>query len=125
MATPTLRVDSEAWLALALSAGGQTASGVLPSAPAVALGLVVTTVTTRMPNGLAFTAVAELAGPRWSGQAIGFQNTGQFVLGTVVGPVGGAVIAWIGYGAAIGLTAALSAAAVLVAPRRDEFPQEE
>jgi MFS family permease len=94
-------------------------------APAVALGLVVTTVTTQMPNGLAFTAVAERAGPRWSGRAIGFQNTGQFVVTTAVGPIGGAAITWLGYGAAVGLTAALSAAAVLVAPRRDEHAKEE
>ena len=28
-------------------------------------------------NGLAFTAVAEIAGPMWSGRALGVQNTGQ------------------------------------------------
>lgn len=99
--------------------------GSVIGAPAVALGLVVTTVTTQMPNGLAFTAVAERAGPRWSGRAIGFQNTGQFVVTTAVGPLGGAAITWLGYGAAVGLTAALSAAAVLVAPGRDEHAKEE
>ena len=28
-------------------------------------------------NGLAFTAIAEIAGPFWSGRALGTQNTSQ------------------------------------------------
>ncbi len=37
-------------------------------------------------NGLAFTAVAEIAGAHWSGRALGAQNTGQFVAAALVGP---------------------------------------
>ena len=35
-------------------------------------------------NGLAFTAVAERAGPRWAGRALGVQNTFQNVIATLV-----------------------------------------
>ena len=31
-------------------------------------------------NGLAFTAVAERAGPFWSGRALGIQNTSQYLV---------------------------------------------
>ena len=39
----------------------------------------VATVVTVADNGLAFTAVAERAGPFWSGRALGVQNTAQFL----------------------------------------------
>ena len=49
---------------------------------AVAVPLVVVaTVVTVADNGLAFTAVAERAGPFWSGRALGLQNTAQFLPG--------------------------------------------
>jgi MFS family permease len=62
-------------------------------------------------NGLAFTSVAELAGPHWSGRALGAQNTGQFLAASVVGPAIGALIAVVGYPAAF----AISAMAPLIA----------
>lgn len=39
---------------------------------------------TTTPNGLAFTAVAERAGSRWAGRALGIQNTFQNVVATLV-----------------------------------------
>ena len=42
---------------------------------AVVAALSVAAVATVMPNGLAFTAVAERAGSRWAGRALGIQNT--------------------------------------------------
>ncbi len=38
-------------------------------------------------NGLAYTAVAELAGAQWSGRALGVQNTGQNVAAVLTAPV--------------------------------------
>jgi MFS family permease len=48
-------------------------------------------------NGLAFGAVAEIAGPYWSGRALGAQNTGQWIGASFVGPLAGLLIATIGY----------------------------
>ena len=42
--------------------------------------LVVGGIVTVADNGLAFTAVAEIAGPMWSGRALGVQNTGQNIV---------------------------------------------
>jgi MFS family permease len=48
-------------------------------------------------NGLAYTAVAEIAGSNWSGRALGAQNTGQFLAASAVGPALGALIGLVGY----------------------------
>jgi MFS family permease len=48
-------------------------------------------------NGLAYTAVAEIAGSGWSGRALGAQNTGQFLAASAVGPGIGALIVLFGY----------------------------
>jgi MFS family permease len=48
-------------------------------------------------NGLAYTAVAEIAGPFWSGRALGMQNTGQFLAASVVGPAVGALVTVAGF----------------------------
>jgi MFS family permease len=48
--------------------------------------LAVAAVVTVTSNGLAFTAVAERAGPRWAGRALGVQNTFQNVIATLVAP---------------------------------------
>lgn len=62
-------------------------------------------------NGLAFTAVAEIAGPRWSGRALGTQNTGQFLASGLLPPLIGAMIAAVG----VPVTLALVAVAPLLA----------
>ena len=43
-------------------------------------------------NGLAFTAVAERAGPFWSGRALGVQNTAQFLTASAVPPLAGLAV---------------------------------
>jgi hypothetical protein len=48
-------------------------------------------------NGLAFTAIAEIAGPFWSGRALGTQNTSQLLTAGVAPPIFGALIAATSY----------------------------
>jgi len=67
-------------------------------------------------NGLSFTAVAEIAGPRWSGRALGVQNTGQFLAASAVGPAVGALIALLGVPAAFALVAVAPALAAPLVP---------
>jgi len=72
-------------------------------------------------NGLAFTAVAEIAGPRWSGRAFGIQNTGQYLTAAAVPPVVGAIVELAGYGwafAAVAVFPLVAVACVPVATRR-------
>lgn len=52
--------------------------------PISVLLMLVASVVTVSDNGLAFTAIAEIAGPFWSGRALGAQNTSQlFTCGVV------------------------------------------
>ncbi len=55
--------------------------------------LVVASIVTVAPNGLAFTAVAEYSGSYWSGRALGVQNTGQYIAASLVPPAFGALAA--------------------------------
>ncbi|WP_084727150.1 MFS transporter [Rhodococcoides yunnanense] len=55
--------------------------------------LVLASIVTVAPNGLAFTAVAEFSGPYWSGRALGVQNTGQYIAASLVPPAFGALAA--------------------------------
>lgn len=72
------------------------------------------------PNGLAFTAVAEYAGPFWSGRAMGTQNTFQNIIYAATPPVSGAIVAAFGFPALFAVTAAFPAVALAVAPRDDQ-----
>ncbi len=109
------------WIAL-LAAATMLALGVAASlhgGVAVALAvvlLVVASAVTVADNGLAFTAVAERAGPFWSGRALGVQNTAQHLVAAAVPPVAGIVIALWGYGAAFALAAALPLVAIPLVP---------
>ncbi|WP_310961956.1 MFS transporter [Nocardioides terrisoli] len=85
---------------------------------AVAL-MVVATVVTVADNGLAFTAVAESAGPFWSGRALGVQNTAQFLAASLVPPLAGLGIAEIGYPAVFALGALFPIIAAPLVPRGD------
>jgi len=67
-------------------------------------------------NGLAFTSVAELAGPFWSGRALGAQNTGQYLGAAIVAPVVGALIGVVGYAGAFALVAIAPLVAVPLVP---------
>jgi MFS family permease len=67
-------------------------------------------------NGLAFTAVAEYSGPRWSGRALGVQNTGQFLAAAIAAPVIGGLIGLVGYPLAWAIVAIAPIIAVPVVP---------
>ncbi len=73
-------------------------------------------------NGLAFTAVAELAGGSWAGRALGIQNTGQFLTAAAVGPLVGALIGLVGMPAALALVAVTPALAAPLVPRAAADP---
>ncbi len=102
--------------------------GLLASAGEVAVAaLAIAAVVTVTPNGLAFTAVAERAGPRWAGRALGVQNTFQNViaaavaapLAVVIGLAGGGPL---GYGVAFALAGVAPVIAAAVIPVRRERP---
>jgi len=103
---------------LGLAAAGADGSSAVTAAAVVLL--VVASAVTVADNGLAFTAVAERAGPFWSGRALGLQNTAQHLAAVAVPPVAGLTITAWGYGAAYALAAALPLLAVAVVPVRGE-----
>ncbi|MFC7447333.1 MFS transporter [Rhodococcus daqingensis] len=102
-------------VAAALSMAALAVTDWLGSPISVAL-MVAASVITVADNGLAFTAVAEIAGPYWSGRALGAQNTGQYLAAAFVPPVFGAVIGTLGFPAAFAIAAALPLAAVPLVP---------
>jgi sugar phosphate permease len=59
--------------------------------------MVLAAVITVLDNGLSSTAVAERAGPYWSGRALGIQNTTQRLTAGVAPPLFGALIGAAGY----------------------------
>ncbi|HEY5222239.1 MAG TPA: MFS transporter [Microbacteriaceae bacterium] len=85
---------------------------------AVAPLLVLASIVTVADNGLAYTAVAEIAGATWSGRALGAQNTGQFLAASAVGPVVGGLIGLVGYPIAFAVVALAPLAAVPLVPVR-------
>jgi MFS family permease len=86
------------------------AVGLIQTPFAAALLVVAATISVA-DNGLAFGAVAEIAGPRWSGRALGAQNTGQWIGASAVGPLAGLLIGVVGFP----LTFVAAAACALVA----------
>ena len=94
----------------ALAAGAAVRA---PWAVAVLFAAVIVSVST---NGLAFTAVAEHAGPSWAGRALGIQNTGQNALAAATPPVLAAVIGAAGYATAFGMVALFPLAAAALVP---------
>ncbi|MBO9513539.1 MAG: MFS transporter [Variovorax sp.] len=95
------------------------ATGALGWPAAGAAVLVVATMVSVADNGLAFTSVAEVAGPAWSGKALGIQNTGQFLVAAIVGPAIGALIAATSYPITFALVALTPLAALGLVPRDD------
>ena len=69
-------------------------------------------------NGLAFTAVAERAGPAWAGRALGVQNTGQNLSAALTPPVLGAVVGVFGYDAGFAVAAVFPLLAIGLIPVR-------
>ncbi|HEY6932343.1 MAG TPA: MFS transporter [Marmoricola sp.] len=78
--------------------------------------LVLATTITVADNGLAFTAVAERAGPFWSGRALGVQNTTQFLAASAVAPLAGLAIGSWGYAACFALAAVFPVLAIPLVP---------
>jgi MFS family permease len=78
--------------------------------------MVIASVITVSDNGLAFTAIAEIAGPFWSGRALGTQNTSQLLTTGVAPPVFGALIAAAGFSAAFAICALLPLVALPLVP---------
>ena len=111
------------WVAVAaaLTMAALGAAAGLDVAVAVPL-LVLATMVTVADNGLAFTAVAERAGPFWSGRALGLQNTAQYATASAVAPVAGVLVVELGYAAAFALSGLLPLLAVALVPTRDEHP---
>jgi MFS family permease len=78
--------------------------------------MVVASVITVSDNGLAFTAIAEIAGPFWSGRALGTQNTSQLLTAGIVPPVFGALITVAGYPLAFAVCAVFPLIALPLVP---------
>jgi MFS family permease len=78
--------------------------------------MVVASVITVSDNGLAFTAIAELAGPFWSGRALGTQNTSQLLTAGIVPPVFGALITAAGFPLAFAVCALFPLVALPLVP---------
>ncbi|MCX6398830.1 MAG: MFS transporter [Propionibacteriales bacterium] len=106
-------------MALLGIAAGQADESGLVTVVAVVL-LVIASAITVADNGLAFTAVAERAGPFWSGRALGMQNTAQHVAAVAVPPVAGLSITYWGFGSTFALAALLPLLAIAVVPVRAE-----
>jgi MFS family permease len=79
--------------------------------------LVAASVVTVSDNGLAFTAIAEIAGPFWSGRALGAQNTSQLLMTGLTPPVFGALIAAVGYPVAFAVCALFPILAIPLVPK--------
>jgi len=82
--------------------------------------VVVATMVTVADNGLAFTAVAERAGPFWSGRALGLQNTAQYLAAAAVPPLAALAVTHGSYSLTFALAAAFPLVALTLVPVRDE-----
>lgn len=102
-------------LAAAATMGLLAVTDWLSSPISVAI-MVIASVITVSDNGLAFTAIAEIAGPFWSGRALGTQNTSQLFASAASAPVFGALIGALGYPVAFALSALLPLLAIPVVP---------
>jgi MFS family permease len=97
------------------------AVGSMLGATWAAVILIVAAVVTVADNGLAYTSVAEIAGPFWSGRALGAQNTGQFLAASVVGPAVGGLITLLGFPLAFASVALCPLVAIPLVPRDREL----
>ncbi|GAB2980500.1 MFS transporter [Nocardioides montaniterrae] len=111
-----------AWVAAAtmgLLGAAARFDGVVAVVVGVAL-LVVASAVTVADNGLAYAAVAERAGPSWSGRALGVQNTTQYLVAAAVPPLAGALISATDYSVGFAVAGLLPLLAVALVPVRDE-----
>jgi MFS family permease len=102
-------------LAAAAAMGLLALTDWLDSPVSVAL-MVMASVITVSDNGLAFTAIAEIAGPFWSGRALGTQNTSQLLASGLAPPLFGALIGATGYAAAFAVCALFPLIALPLVP---------
>lgn len=86
----------------------------------VIVGFAVGAIVTVADNGLAYTAVAELAGRDWSGRALGVQNTAQNVAAAATAPLLAAVIGDSRYAVGFALVALFPLLAIPLTPVRAE-----
>ncbi|MRJ75855.1 MFS transporter [Aeromicrobium sp. SMF47] len=102
------------------AAATMLALGLLSGTPLGIALIVIATAVTVADNGLAFTSVAEIGGPYWSGRAMGLQNTGQYVVSAAVPPLIGALISGHGYAVAFAVVALAPLLAIPLVPVRNE-----
>lgn len=115
------RMRPLAWVAVAAAVTMGLLGLAAEVAPAVAVVLMVAaSAITVADNGLAFTAVAERAGPFWSGRALGLQNTAQNMTAALVPPVAGLLVTQGGYAATFALAALFPLLAVPLVPTKGE-----
>ena len=125
---------SDAWLSrmrpIRLIAIGAAAAMVLlavtdwlhtPLAPAL---MMIASIITVADNGLAFTAIAEYAGPQWSGRGLAIQNTAQYLATAATTPLFGLLIGAAGFPLAFLVSAAAPVVATPLIPK-DALSQEE
>ncbi len=82
--------------------------------------MVIAAVISVLDNGLSSTAVAEMAGPYWSGRVLGIQNTTQRLAAGVAPPLFGALIGAVGYPLAFALCGLFPLAALRLVPVQAE-----
>ena len=99
-----------AFLMLSLAIGAWTNSWWIVAVFGVAA------VVTVADNGLAFIAVAEIAGVSWSGRALGIHNTGQNAASIATAPLLALAIDHAGYGLAFALVAVTAVLAIPLTP---------
>ncbi len=113
------RLHPVRWIAVAAAASmGLLAVLDLVDSPLAVAMMVIASVVTVSDNGLAFTAIAEIAGPFWSGRALGVQNTSQLFTTGIVPPAFGALITAAGFPVAFAVCALFPAAAWALVPVR-------
>lgn len=78
--------------------------------------MIVASVVTVSDNGLAYTAIAEIAGPFWSGRALGTQNTSQLLTAGITAPLFGALIGAAGFPVAFAVCALFPVLAIPLVP---------
>ncbi len=106
-------------LAAAVAMAGLALTDAIGSHWSVA-AMVVASVVTVSDNGLAFTAIAEFAGPFWSGRALGTQNTSQLLTAGLTAPLFGALIGAAGFPVAFAVCAVFPVLAVPLLPADPE-----
>ncbi len=111
------RLHPVRWIAAAAAASmGLLALLDRLDSPLAVVVMVVASVVTVSDNSLAFTAIAEIAGPFWSGRALGVQNTSQLFTAGIVPPAFGALITALGFSAAFAVCALFPLAALPLVP---------